>query len=313
MKQSVGASKTTSLITVIVLTKNEEKHLKRLIDSFNGLQAEFCVVDSFSTDKTLDIAHAAGARVYQNPFVNYAAQFQWAIDHSDISTPWVMRMDADEYLTPELAKEISQKLIGVGKEIGGIVVKRRVHFMGRWIRHGGYYPVKLLRIWRNGVGSIEQKWMDEHIVLSSGRIIEFENDLVDDNQNNLTWWTEKHNWYATREAVDLLNKKYQFFKATEIQTRTAQRDEVARKRWLKNNLYARSPLFLRVFAYYAYRYVFRLGFLDGKQGFIWHFLQGLWYRFLVDAKIMQIKWWAHNENITVREVIERKYNFKIDF
>lgn len=302
-----------NVFTVVVLTKNEEKHLPRLFESFAGLSADFCIVDSFSTDRTIDIAKDAGAKVYQNPFVNYAAQFQWALDHCKVVTPWVMRMDADEYITTELAEEIAHRLHTVGNDTSGIIIKRQVHFMGRWIRYGGYYPVKLLRIWRNGKGTIEQKWMDEHIILSSGNVIEFEHDLVDDNLNNLSWWTDKHNWYATREAIDMLNKKYDLFSSIEIDKRVRKLDDASRKRWFKDNVYAKMPLMIRPFAYYVYRYVFRLGFLDGKPGFIWHFLQGLWYRFLVDAKIVQIEWLARTGKMSIRQVIEEKYQFKLEF
>ncbi len=297
------------LLTVIVLTKNEEQHLQRLIDSFSGLQVDFCIVDSYSNDRTLEIARNAGAQIAQNPFINHAVQFQWALDHCRIESPWVMRMDADEYLTPELAKEIENKLPGLGDNIGGVVIKRRVYFMGKWIRHGGYYPIKLLRIWRHGTAKIEQRWMDEHIVLTKGGTIDFDNDVVDDNLNNLTWWTDKHNHYATREAVDLLNREYAFMGPESQHGNIGM--ENRRKRWYKDNLYVRAPLFLRVFLYFMYRYIFLLGFLDGRQGLVWHFLQGCWYRFLVDAKILQIKWWSKKEGLTIPEIIEKKYNFKI--
>lgn len=302
-----------SLLSVIILTRNEEKHLARLLESFATIDASFHVVDSYSDDGTLEIARRYNAEVLQNPFVNYASQFQWGIEHCSISSPWIMRMDADEFLTPELANEIKERLAGLTPDISGIVIKRRVYFMGKWIRRGGYYPIKLLRIWRYGMGSIEQKWMDEHIVLSSGNTLEFSHDLVDDNLNNLTWWTDKHNDYATREAIDLLNRQYRFFDETEIHSGATAKAQDGRKRWYKHNVYGRSPLFLRAFLYFLYRYLFRLGFLDGRRGLIWHFLQAFWYRFLVDAKIYQIKWWAAREKMSVRDVIEKKFNFRINF
>jgi glycosyltransferase involved in cell wall biosynthesis len=300
-------------LTIIILTKNEEKHLPRLLQSLIGLNADLCIIDTYSEDRTLDICNQAGAKIYQNPFVNHAVQFQWALDNCEINTPWVMRMDADEYLTPELANELKARLPQLDAGVTGVVLKRQVHFMGRWIRHGGYYPIKLLRVWRNGIGSIEQKWMDEHILLSSGKTVEFQHDLVDDNLNNLSWWTEKHNHYATREAIDLLNKEYGFFKEKEIVSGVAAKEQNERKRWYKQNVYLKSPLFLRAFLYFNYRYFLQLGFLDGRPGLIWHFLQGFWYRFLVDAKIAQIKWWAKKEKMSVKEVIEQKYNIKLDF
>ncbi len=296
-------------ISIVVLTYNEQLHIERCIKSLLPISSEIFVIDSFSTDQTVAIAERLGAKVFQNTWKNYATQFQWALDNCPIHTDWVMRMDADEYVTEALAEEIKQRLPLLEPSIGGILLKRRVYFMDRWIRHGGYYPIKLLRIWRNGLGRIEQRWMDEHIVLSSGEITEFKHDIVDYNLQNLTWWTSKHNSYATREAVDLLNKKHHFFQEdTAIQSSQQQSQ---RKRWAKDNLYARSPLFIRAFAYFCFRYFIQLGFLDGKPGLIWHVLQGLWYRFLVDAKIAQISFIAQQEGSSIQAVIEEHFGVQV--
>jgi hypothetical protein len=164
-------------------------------------------------------------------------------------------------------------------------------FMNRWIRHGGYYPIWLLRLWRQGQGICEQTWMDEHIKLDDqangpAKTIQFAHDLVDHNLNNLTWWTQKHNNYATREVIDLLNIRYNFDETTRVAPRLFGAQE-ERKRYLKEK-YATLPLFTRPIVYFLFRYVAQLGFLDGRRGFVWHFLQGLWYRFLVDAKLMEV-------------------------
>jgi glycosyltransferase involved in cell wall biosynthesis len=301
------------LLSVIVLTKNEEQHLPRLLESFGELNADFYIVDSYSSDRTEAIAEAAGARFIKHEFVNYAAQFQWALDNCHITSPWIMRMDADEYITKELAAEIKKTLPNLDDEIGGIILKRRMYFLRKWIRYGGTYPTKLLRIWRHGAGIIEKKWMDEHIILSEGKTIEFKHDIADDNLNTLSWWTDKHNTYATREAIDLLNKEYGFFQAKEIPSNASAAQQDRRKRWYKDNIYSRLPLFIRPVMYFLYRYIIRLGFLDGRRGLLWHFFQGLWYRFLVDDKIFQIKSIARKENRSLREVIEAMFNFKIVF
>lgn len=297
------------MISVLILTYNESLHIKRCIESLQGFAQEIFIVDSYSTDDTVQIATALGAKVYQHPWTNYATQYQWGLDNCPVETPWVMRMDADEYVTPALVAEIMERLPGLNASISGIVLKRQVYFMDRWIRYGGYYPIKLLRIWRTGYGTIEQRWMDEHIKLKEGLTLEFAQDFVDHNLNNLSWWTEKHNSYATREAVDLLNKKYHFFSEDSIDTALKAQD--AQKRRYKNNLYSRSPLFLRAILYFLLRYIIQFGFLDGKPGLIWHSLQGLWYRFLVDAKITQIEYVARKEGISVAEVLKSHYNFKL--
>ena len=308
-------------VSVLILTLNEEKHIERCIKSLQPFAKNIFIVDSYSTDKTVDIAESLGAKVYQNKWPgNHAIQFQWGLDNCPIETEWVMKMDSDEYVLPELADEINAKMNTLDEDISGVYIKRRVHFMDRWIKHGGYYPIWLLRIWRFDKGHMEQRWMDEHIKLSSGKTVQFENDLVDDNKNNLTWWTEKHNNYATREAVDILNIIYSFKKYDEVEPNLTGTQE-QRKRWLKMR-YASLPLFLRPALYFTWRYFFKLGFIDGKSGLVWHFLQGGWYRFLVDAKINEIYFRAKQLRSSdgdgdreemkkiILEILEREYRIK---
>lgn len=295
------------MITTIILTYNESKHIKRCIESVIRLNGQIIIVDSYSNDDTIKIAESMGASCYQNTFLNQAAQFQWALDHCDIKGDWILRLDADEYLTTDLVDEIFNKINSIPKEITGVYIKRQVHFMGKWIRHGGYYPVKLLRLWRKNCAVVEQKWMDEHVVLLQGKHTEFTFDFVDDNLNNLQWWIQKHNNYSTREMVE-------YFKLKEApvhdQISTGKTQEAV-KRKRKNRYYYKSPGFLRAFLYFFYRYVIKFGFLDGKQGLIWHFLQGFWYRFLVDAKIYQIKYLAQKKKQDVWTVIENEFGIRV--
>jgi len=297
-------------ITAIILTYNESVHIERCIKSLLPVCNEIFIVDSFSSDNTKEITAALGAKFYQHPWKNHAEQFNWGLDNLSIKSEWVMRMDADEYLTEELIVEIKRKINDLPKDINGVVIKRRVHFMDRWIKHGGYYPTYLLRIFKYGKGKCENRWMDEHIKISEGRTIILENDLVDDNLNNLTWWSNKHNNYATREAVDMLNIKYKFLEYDGVDI--LQEDtQYKKKRLLKEKVYSHFPLFVRPFFYFVYRYFLKLGFLDGKPGLIWHFLQGFWYRFLVDAKIYDIERRAKKENKTIPKVIAEHYGINI--
>ena len=295
-------------ISVLILTFNEERHIERCIKSLLPFAKEIFIVDSYSTDKTVEISESLGAIVYQNKWVNYAVQYQWGLDNCPINTEWVMRMDADEYILPKLAEEINVKMKTLSEDVSGVYIKRRVHFMDRWIKYGSYYPIWLLRIWRFEKGHIEERWMDEHIKLSSGTTVQFENDLVDDNKNNLTWWTEKHNNYATREVVDILNIIYGFKKYDEVEPNLWGTQE-QRKRWLKIR-YASLPLFLRPVLYFSWRYFFKLGFLDGKPGLVWHFLQGGWYRFLVDAKIYEIYHKAGKEKKDIIKFLNNEYGIQ---
>jgi len=274
-------------LTVIVLTLNEEMHIQRCIESVGRIASRIVVIDSGSTDRTREIAVALGADVYQNRFVNYSKQFNWALDNASIGTQWVMRLDADEYITQELGEAIVAHLSDPNANAAGFTLNLRRVFMGRWLRHGALYPVRLLRIWRFGAGRCEERWMDEHVVLR-GAVRSIEADFVDHNLNSLTWWTDKHNKYASREAVDLLNLEYHFMprdRAGEVRGG----EQASAKRWLKEKVYARLPGGVRAFAYFLYRYVVRLGFLDGREGAIFHVLQGFWYRYLVDAKVAEVK------------------------
>ncbi|GAB3182091.1 glycosyltransferase family 2 protein [Telluribacter humicola] len=273
-------------LSVIILTHNESLHIERCIRSLLPVTDKIFIVDSYSTDNTVQLATQLGAVVVQNPWVSYAFQFNYGIHQNPFKTKWLMRMDSDEYLTPELASELNQKLTGLADNISGLYVKRRVFFMDKWIKNGGYYPTWLLRVWRNGQGICEELWMDEHIKLTQGETMNLDYDIVDHNLNNLTWWTQKHNNYAIREVIDLLNIKYNFDEKETV-TPAFWGTQEQRKRYLKVR-YASLPLFTRPVMYFLFRYFIKLGFLDGKKGLIWHFLQGFWYRFLVDAKVYEV-------------------------
>ena len=280
-------------LTVIVLTYNEELHLARCLESVRTLASEIVVVDSFSTDKTQEIARTFGAKVTTHEFKNQADQFNWALDNVSLAGEWVLRLDADEYLLPELAEEIKARIGNVGsskdhgsfddQNIVGFYLRRRVIFMGRWIKHGGYYPTLILRLFRKGKGRSEVREMDEHIVVSEGQTQTFENDFVDENLRSLHWWTAKHNDFSTREARERIKEEEEHM---EIQ-KDPLGSQTERKRWWKMAVYMNLPLFWRAFGYFFYRYFLRLGFLDGKEGLIFHFLQGGWHQFLIDAKIYE--------------------------
>jgi glycosyltransferase involved in cell wall biosynthesis len=274
-------------ITALILTYDEELHLARCMASLQGVASDIVVVDSFSPDRTVEIAKAHGARVIQNPWVNYATQFNWGLSQLDAQTDWVLRIDADEVITPALAQDIRARLDGIAPEVDGAYCDRRMTFQGALIRHGGVFPVRVLRLFRHGRGRCENRWMDEHIKVP-GRTVNLSGEIIDDNLNPLTWWIDKHNRYSNREAVDLLNLEYGFMPHDTISD-LASGQQARVKRWLKEHLYARLPPGFRAFAYFFYRYVLRLGFLDGAAGSSFHFLQGFWYRYLVDAKIAEVK------------------------
>jgi hypothetical protein len=408
------ASQSTADISVVILAYNEDIHIRRCIENVAPWARDVFVVDCFSTDRTVELAEKLGTQVFQNQWEGlYARQFNWALNHLPVKTKWVLRLDADEYLYPELIEEIQEKLEMLPEDVTGVVFKRRHIFLGKWMKRGTY-PVKLLRLFRYGKARCEQRLMDEHIELLEGRAVEFEGDFADHNLNDIGWWTAKHNGYALREAVDLLDLEYGLLgntdgkvsrEGTRMGESRAQEDEVdlpanpreweatgiscgrrppliakksppqpsTRMRWCglgwvfrdqrkenptqlslaeirghkraffarlcaptgavngvgsrqdqpaglgaqaaakraKKMRYARMPLFFRAFAYFVMRYVVRGGFLEGKEGFLWHFLQGWWYRTLVDAKVWEIKRESGGDREKMLALLRGKYGMKI--
>lgn len=277
-----------SNVSAIILTLNENLHIERCIRSLRAADIKVYVVDSGSTDDTVCIAKSLGADVYHNKWINYADQFQWGLDNCLIDTDWVMRMDADEYIEPDLIEEVISRLSRVEPEINGIYIRRKYFFLGRWIKYGAVYPLNLLRIWRTGKGRIESRWMDEHIVLDgSANTIFFKGHIVDDNINNTRWYMDKHNKYADREMIDILSSKYSLFSNDESIAEDKSNAQARIKRFVKEKIYNNLPVFFRPTLYFFYRYFFRLGFLDGTKGFAFHFMQGYWYRSLVDLRVYE--------------------------
>lgn len=269
-------------VTVVVLTKNEETNLVDCLKSLEGFAKRVVVVDSFSTDRTLEVARNWGADVYQHKFENYARQFNWALDNTNIDTKWTFRLDADERLTPELCKEL-EILVKENDQtdVNGITMEAWLYFMGRKIKHGCHNKRKLM-LFKTGIGRVEDRKMDEHTVLSRGTSVYAKNRFIHYDFKDLTHWINKMNWYATREMQDY----YEFMdgKSAEL---TAEDQVISANRKKKYGFYYRFPMFLRSWLLFLYYYIFRLGFLDGKEGFVYHYMYHRWYRTLVDAKILE--------------------------
>lgn len=276
-------------LTVVILTRDEGMHLARALKSVAGLAERVVIVDSGSTDDTRAIAVAHGAEVFERRFVNYADQFQWALDNSGITSDWILRLDADEVIEDDLRAQIATDLPAMPASVVGINIDRKHIFMDRWVRRGGRYPLTLLRLFRTGHGRIEQRWMDEHLVVWGGETRSMRGGFSDINLNDLSFFTDKHNKYATREAIDVLSRRYGLTEQDEaLNSRSASR-QASWKRAMKERIYNRLPLGTGPLLYFLYRYIFQLGFLDGRQGTIYHVLQGFWYRFLVDAKVYELE------------------------
>ena len=284
-------------ISMVVLTYNEENNLSDCLASVVGWTGELLVVDSGSNDRTLEIARQYGAHILSHPFETHARQWNWTLDNLSFRYEWVLGLDADQRVTPELRDEIielfgreAQNARGEERleKIDGFYIKRRQVFRGKWIRHGGYYPKYLLKLFRRQRVRIDLHDLMDHHFYVTGRVAKLHNDIIEENENenDISFWIEKHNRYATLIAREELQRGRNDRQASMTPSPIGNPDQ--RTLWLKR-IWHRLPLYLRPFLYFFYRYFFRFGFLDGKEGLIFHFLQGCWFRLLVDIKIDELK------------------------
>lgn len=279
----------------MILTTKEAQHLRRGIAGLATVANEIVVLNRASIDGALQIALEAGGRVIQRDGVNRATQFNLALSDLNVVTNWLPLRDADDELTPTLAAEIAVRLPTRGPAVDGVYCSRRVTFQGRLIRHGGVFPVRVLRLFRHG--QCEIRWMCEHIKVA-GTTVDFHGEIIDDHPQPLTWWTDKHDKHAGREAVDLLNLQYGLIVCDTVANLRGGK-QVGVKRWLREAAYARLSGGFRAFAYFFYRCVIRLGFPDGPAGTAFPFLQGFCYRYLVDAKVAEVKRYVRRQGVDV--------------
>lgn len=297
-------------ISIIILTYNEEKNIKECLESVRDLTKDIFIVDSYSTDKTLEISKNYTNNLFQNKFTSHSSQLNWALENLPIKTEWVVRLDADERWTENGKKELV-KIIERDSDLSGIYVKMKIFFMGKWIKHGDFYPNLFLRVFKLRDAEIESKLVDEHISVK-GKTLISDIDVIESNydrQKDISLWINKHNKYSTNEAIDFIKEK--FLNKNNKSIGNLSGNKVQKKRWLKEKLYNNLPLFIRPLLYYFYRYFIKLGFLDGIEGFIFHYLQGLWYRFLVDVKIFQLLKLAKKENKSIDDIIFELYSISI--
>jgi glycosyltransferase involved in cell wall biosynthesis len=301
-------------LTAIVLTFNEEKHIARCLKSLAGVAASTVVVDCGSTDRTAAIAAELGASVLQNPWTNYATQFNWALDHGNITGDWCLRIDSDEYLSEGLRTSIAGFLADPQPQadVTGLTVKRTVYFLGRPLRWGAMGALYMLRLFRTDAGRCEDRWMDEHITLRTGRSARIAGELVDENLNNIGWWVNKHNGYATREAIDLLQGRRQRAAGASPPAAAGLHTQARVKRFIKHGVYARIPPAVRATLYFFYRYFGRLGFLDGRAGLAFCVMQALWYRMLVDIKVLEIEARMRTGEKSLEQAVFEEYGVRLE-
>jgi glycosyltransferase involved in cell wall biosynthesis len=289
-------------LTVIILTFNEERNIKACLDSFSELDCHRFVVDSYSSDNTLSILGTYPVTIVQHSFENYSKQRNWAQANSPFSTPWVFHIDAGERMSPELVHWLKYVFKPADEPIG-YLFSRRTIFFNQWIRHGGHYPNFHLRLYKSALGCCENKVYDQHFI-ASGITREIGNgiDIIDTVTDNLKSFTDSHARWAVFEAVEMVSQR---MRATDLRPLTGATRQ--RRRWMKNNVFQKAPRLLRPFLYFLYRYIIRLGFLDGRMGLVFHVLQGFWFRFLVDSLVEEIVYKMKSEDKTLVEIVTRDY------
>jgi len=268
-------------ITVVILTYNEEVNLPHALKNVKDFAKQVVVLDSHSTDRTVEIAESYGAKVYTRPFDDFSRQRKYALEQITYSTGWLFFLDADELLTEQLKEEIRNVILKTDKD--AFYIKRRFYWMGKWIRRG-YYPTWLLRLGRTGYITCDNRPINEHLVCRSGNVGKLREDFIDHNNKSLSDWISKHNIYSDKEAyqLELQDDSREIYKLWGTQ--------YERKRWLRFRVWNKLPLLIRPFIYFLYRYIFCLGFLDGKKAFMYHFLHAFLYRILIDFKYLEKKW-----------------------
>lgn len=275
-------------VSVIILTYNEEANLKACLESCQDLTDEIFIVDSFSTDRTLELAREYTEKIYQNAWVHWAHQRNWALDNLPIAYDWVLFLDADERLSEGLKQEIASTLADRNQSVEGYHIKRNFYFLGRWLKHGGYQSDYILRFIKKSkarsVGSGAREYMTVQ-----GKLGRLENPMIHEDKKDLAFWIDKHNKLAMLEAEQSVRIELQRGLTNQSRSQAKRKIEHSYKIWLRENVWVRMPLFIRPLFYFIYRYIYQLGFLDGQEGLIYCFLHGFWYPFLVDAKYFELK------------------------
>ncbi len=296
------------LLTIIILTFNEEDNIRDCLDSIREVRANRFVVDSYSTDDTLAILEEYGVPYVQHPFENYSAQRNWSQDNEPYDSEWILHMDAGERATPALVQWLNEQFDPNDPSLDGYLIARRAIFMGRWIRHGSYHPIYQLRLTRKGTARCEHKAYDQHFI-STGQVQPTPKnaDLEDGVMSDIKDFTIKHARWALYEAAETI------YRASEMNSGELQAKlwgtPIERRRWFKKNVFQKTPLFLRSFFYFIYRYFIKLGFLDGKEGLVFHMLQGFWFRFLIDTYIFEIRKELGEQSLEA--ILQKKYDLKL--
>ena len=294
-------------LTVIVVTYNEENNIKDCIDSAKRITNKILVVDSFSTDETVKIVRSNDVELLSYEYISYADKRNWAQNNNPYETEWVFHMDADERISDEMFVWFKDDFDWISKKYDGVMFTRKSIFMGKFLKYGGMYPTYTARLFNTSTGHCEDKAYDQHFVVDGTVRVE-KLDILNDITPSLGKFIDTHNLYSNYEASEIaLNLSHK----GAVKKRLFKGNPVERRRWLKSNIYYSAPLFMRPFFYFIYRYFIRLGFLDGKEGFIFYVLQSFWFRFLVDSKVYEMRKRSNNDLDKLKNIVRIEYGVKL--
>ncbi len=264
-------------ISVLILTLNEEVNLAECLESC-AWSDDVVVFDSLSTDGTRAVATGKSARFFERRFDNYAAQRNAALTEVEYRNPWVLMVDADERVPPELAEEMSRAVAAADPDTALFRMRRKDYFLGRWLRRSSGYPSWFGRLVKIGRVRVAREVNEEY--LADGKVGHLDGHLIHYPFNKgIAYWIERHNGYSTMEAAAKLNVR-----AAPIAWRPMfGADPIARRRELKKLAY-RFPF--RPILVFLYLYVVRLGFLDGRAGFAFSRMRAA-YELFIDLKVLE--------------------------
>jgi glycosyltransferase involved in cell wall biosynthesis len=276
-------------LTVIVLTRDEELNLDACLESLRDVVEHIVVVDSGSADRTVEIARRHGADVVEHRFESHGQQWSWAVANVAGDSEWVLGLDADQSLSGMLRSSLLELFADDARlqKHAGFYLNRRQIFRGHWIRHGGYYPKYLLKLFRRDAVRFDPADLMDHHFHVSGATARLRGDLIEQNRKEdvISFWLQKHVRYAELLAAEELLRK-RGAQAITAPALTGHADQ--RVAWLKRRWYT-LPRYWRPTVYFLYRYFIRLGFLDGREGFVFHVLQGFWLRLIVDVNLEELE------------------------
>lgn len=264
----------TAPISVMIFTFNEEIHLPKCLDWLAWCD-DVIVIDSYSTDRTVEICRAKGVGMFQHAFEGFGSQRNWAIENVPMKYDWVLILDADELVPDTLVGEIRDKLARVPGNIGAFQLRRRFHMWGRWLRYSALYPTWVVRlVHKTRVKYVNRGHAETQQV--DGDIGRLHNDLIDENLKGIDEWFERQNRYSRAEAEYELREEQGGWLSSAIFS-----SESIKRRAALKQLAWRLPG--RGFAYFIYSYVVRLGFLDGRDGFMFCVMRSV-YQAMIEVK-----------------------------